>query len=294
VRFKPIASHGGSFVRSVGGELASASITHTPAMRLEVLQRRTDGRLHWHFRQPELCLFWFSNGIKDLRGTIDGRAVQVAFPGKCKLAIFPAEIEIQGEYSVGPVLDYTVAFLNPNFVSRHLKETVSDTIVAFEHERLSQSLLELSREAASPDNMFELLSEGWATQALAHMYRISRRSQQAPTPIRGGLPDRCLRRLDEYLAANLAKSVTLSELAAIAGLSNRHFLRAFQQSVGATPYAYVLAKRMEEAMRRLAVERESIVEVALSTGFSSAQHFATSFKKATGMTPSAYRHAVSR
>jgi len=47
-------------------------------------------------------------------------------------------------------------------------------------------------------------------------------------------------------------------------------------------------------MRRLTVERESIVEVALLTGFSSAQHFATSFKKATGMTPSAYRHAVSR
>lgn len=278
----------------MGGDLVSASVTHTPALRLEILRRHTDGRLHWHFRQPELCLFWFSSGVKDLRATIDGRSVQFAFPGKCKLAIFPAAIEIQGEYTVGPVLDYTVAFLNPTFVSKQLKETVSDTIVAFEHERLARSLLELSREAASPDNMFDLLSEGWATQALAHMYRVSKRSQQVPTPIRGGLPDRCLRRLNEFLAANLGKPVTLSELAGIAGLSNRHFLRAFQQSVGATPYAYVLAKRIEEAKRRLAVERESIVEVALSTGFSSAQHFATGFKKATGFTPSHYRRAALR
>ncbi len=232
--------------------------------------------------------------MKALRAKIDGRDIDVAFPGKCKLAIFPAAIEIQGEVTVEPELDYTVVFLDPAFVSKQLKEKVSDSVVAFQHERLSQSLLELSTEAASADNMFGLLSEGWAIQALAHIYRVSTRSQQKElTKAKlAGLSSRCLSHINEYLDSNLGRPITLRDLAGIAGLSNRHFLRAFQQSMGATPYAYVLTKRVEETKHRLATTSESIIEIALATGFGSAQHFSTAFKKATGLTPSAYRRTA--
>jgi len=46
----------------VGGDLVSSIITDTPTMRIEVLRRETVGRMHWHFRQPELSLFWFGKG----------------------------------------------------------------------------------------------------------------------------------------------------------------------------------------------------------------------------------------
>ena len=277
------------YVRLVGGDLVSSVITDTPSMRIEVLRRETVGRMHWHFRQPELSLFWFGKGAARLRAKIDGRPIERAFSQKSNLAIFPAAIEIEGEWNVGPTLDYTVVFLNPSFVGERLQNAITNSTIGFEHDGLTRGLAELCREAASPDNVFSLMAEGWSIQALAHMSRISERSQQPPSEVRGGLPGRSLRRLEEYVRENLAEPICLAELSGIAGLSKRHFLRAFQESIGATPYNYVLSLRINEAKRRLSETGDSVVDVALATGFSHAQHFSTSFKKATGLTPTAYR-----
>jgi AraC family transcriptional regulator len=277
------------YVRSVGGDLVSSFITDTNIMRIEVLRRETAGRMHWHFRQPELSLFWFTKGAERLRATIDGRPVNCAFPGKSRLAIFPAAVEIEGEWNVGPTLDYTVVFLNPAFVGERLQAAIANPTLAFEHDGLVRGLEELCREAASPDNVFNLMAEGWAIQSLAHIARVSEKSPPHRSELRGGLPGRSLRLIHEYVRENLARPITLNELSAIAGLSKRHFLRAFQESVGSTPYHYVLSLRINEAKRRLSASGESITGVALATGFGQAQHFSTSFRKATGMTPSTFR-----
>ena len=71
---------GENYVRLVGGDLVSSIITDTPSMRIEVLRRETVGRMYWHFRQPELSLFWFGKGAERLRATIDGRPVERRFP----------------------------------------------------------------------------------------------------------------------------------------------------------------------------------------------------------------------
>ncbi|MDA9433710.1 helix-turn-helix domain-containing protein [Bradyrhizobium sp. CCBAU 51627] len=280
---------GDNYVRLVGGDLVSSIITNTPSMRIEILRRETVGRMHWHFRQPELSLFWFGKGAERLRATIDGRPVERRFPGKSKLAIFPAATEIEGEWNVGPTLDYTVVFLNPTFVGERLQHAITNCTIAFEHDGLTRGLAELCREATSPDNVFSLMAEGWSIQALAHISRVSERSQQPCNKLRGGLPGRSLRYVEEYVRENLTQPITLAELSEIAGLSKRHFLRAFQESVGLTPYSYVLSLRIDEAKRRLSETEDSIVDVALAIGFNDAQHFSTRFKKATGITPSAFR-----
>jgi AraC family transcriptional regulator len=284
-----MGSVGDSYVRLVGGDLVSSVITDTPTMRIEVLRRETAGRMHWHFRQPELSLFWFGRGAERLRATIDGHPVERRFRGTSNLAIFPAATEIEGEWNVGPTLDYTVVFLNPSFVGERLQQAITNSTIAFEHDGLKRGLAELCREAASPDNVFNLMAEGWSIQALAHISRISEGSQQRSVKLCGGLPGRSLRRVEEYVRENLTQPICLAELSGIAGLSKRHFLRAFQQSVGATPYNYVLSLRIDEAKRRLSQTGDSIVDVALATGFGHAQHFSTSFKNATGLTPSAFR-----
>src|SRR3981189_1575254 len=168
-----MGSVGETSVGLVGGDLVSSIITETPSMRIEVLRRETVGRMHWHFRQPELSLFWFAKGAERLRATIDGRSVNCTFPGKSRLAIFPAAIEIEGEWNVGPTLDYTVVFLNPSFVGERLQNAITNSTIAFEHDELSRGLAELCREAASPDNVFNLMAEGGSIQALAHISRIT-------------------------------------------------------------------------------------------------------------------------
>jgi AraC family transcriptional regulator len=225
----------GQFVRSVGGNLVASSITNTSSMRLEVLRRETTGRMHWHFRQPEAALFMFGPGTERLQATVDGRKIDCPFSGRSKLAIFPASTEIVGEWNVGTKLDYTVVFLNPAFVGRRYEAKISQPIIGFSHDVLERGLIELIREATSPDDVFDMMAEGWTIQALAHLARVHDKCSGKSNPgARGGLPGCCVKRLEEFVRANLSESICLDRLSDIAGISKRHFLRAFQESVGAS------------------------------------------------------------
>jgi AraC family transcriptional regulator len=193
----------GRYVRQVGGVLVSSVITRSKPVRVEVLRRVCRPRMHWHFRQPELTLFWFKEGCGSLRATVDGRPVEYGFSDASNLALFPAGTEIEGEWSVGPALDYVVVFLDPAFVHKRLNGIIEKPTIAFGHDQLTRGLAELSREAITPDNLFDLFAEGWANQALAHMARLSR-DADAPKPLnRGGLPGSKLQRIEDFVRANL-------------------------------------------------------------------------------------------
>jgi len=65
--------------------------------------------------------------------------------------------------------------------------------------------------------------------------------------IRGGLPPRAMRRVREFIEAHLERTISIQELAEIAGLSMHHFARAFKQSEGMTPHDYLLRCRERRA-----------------------------------------------
>lgn len=279
----------GRFVRQVGGELVSSVIARSKPIRVELLSRTSRPRMNWHFRQPELTLFWFRNGCSRLRAAINGRPVEYEFSEIANLALFPAGTEIEGEWSVGPAFDYVVVFLDPLFVQSRLNGLIERPAIAFGHDQLSRGLAELSQEAATPDNLFDLFAEGWASQALAHMARLSR-GVAPPKPLsRGGLPALKLRKIEEFVRDNLGETISLSALSDVAGLSKRHFLRAFQESTGTSPHRYVLGLRIASAKRRLGETDESVTSIALASGFSHAQHFSSTFRQATGVSPSVFR-----
>ena len=128
-------------------------------------------------------------------------------------------------------------------------------------------------------------------QALAHLARLYQPRLALRTPRRGGLPAAGLRRVQDFVRANLSGTIGLVELSAVAGLSPRQFLRAFHESVRETPVRYVHAVRIEEAKRLLVESLRSMTDIALNCGFSHPQHFTTSFRKRVGMTPSAFRRS---
>ena len=94
----------------------------------------------------------------------------------------------------------------------------------------------------------------------------------------------------DYLRANLARRLTLDELAAVAGLSPFHFLRSFQAQYHATPQQMLMALRLFEAKRRLAAG-ESPAQVALASGLTDQAHLTRAFKARLGVTPGAFRAA---
>jgi transcriptional regulator GlxA family with amidase domain len=83
--------------------------------------------------------------------------------------------------------------------------------------------------------------------------------------------------------------MSLDALAAMAGLSTHHFVRAFHQSVGMPPHSYLLSRRLEHAEQMLRETQLPLSEIALATGFSDQSHFARHFRRRTGMSPSLAR-----
>lgn len=95
-------------------------------------------------------------------------------------------------------------------------------------------------------------------------------------------------RVTDYVDANVGRALSLSDLAAVAGMSKFHFARAFKASMNETPMRYVLERRIVAAKVALA-GAQPIAVVALDTGFSSQSHFTTSFRHVTGVTPATWR-----
>jgi AraC-like DNA-binding protein len=108
---------------------------------------------------------------------------------------------------------------------------------------------------------------------------------------RGGLAPRALRRVSEYIDEHVTKNISLETLAKVAGLSRCHFARAFKQSVGTAPHAYLMQRRLERAERLLVETDLSLCRVALDSGFGDQSTFSRYFRRNFGVTPRSFRRA---
>lgn len=103
---------------------------------------------------------------------------------------------------------------------------------------------------------------------------------------------RAVQRMQDYIAAHLQDGISLEQLARAAAYSPWHALRAFSGLTGRTPFEYLRLLRLSTAAKRLRDGRESVLCIALTTGFDSSEGFARAFARAFGLTPSQYRKAA--
>jgi AraC family transcriptional regulator len=101
-----------------------------------------------------------------------------------------------------------------------------------------------------------------------------------------------LRRVIDFIEANLQESIGLDDLARAAGLSANHFLRVFKLSTGETPYHFLRARRLERARQLLSDNVMPLAELALECGFANQAHFTAAFSREVGIPPGRYRRAV--
>lgn len=93
----------------------------------------------------------------------------------------------------------------------------------------------------------------------------------------------------EAMESHVSGTLSLEQLAAIAGLSPRQLNRLFQARLGHSTMRYYRALRLERAQRLLRNSPLSLTEIALATGFSSSSHFSRAYSGHFGQPPSAYR-----
>ena len=153
----------------------------------------------------------------------------------------------------------------------------------------------LARAAQSGSPLERLYAES-ACEFLAHHIIHSYSTLSAPPPrASGGLPGRRVKLILDYIEDHLAQRIALRELAEIAGVSTRHFERAFREAMGVPPHTYVVRMRVARAQNLLLGDpRLSIDEIAARAGFGSPSHFSSTFRRQTGCSPTMFRKLHSR
>lgn len=94
----------------------------------------------------------------------------------------------------------------------------------------------------------------------------------------------------DLLEENPESEMKLNELSHISYASKYHFIRQFKKEFGLTPHQFQIQNRIRKA-QHLLLEKHTITEVALFTGFYDQSHFNKCFKKIVGLTPSEYLQA---
>lgn len=92
-----------------------------------------------------------------------------------------------------------------------------------------------------------------------------------------------------FIEKNYTRQITVDELAKMAHLSSRHFIRLFIQNYGITPKQYIMQLRIRYACRRLEQSAKSISDIAFESGFTDTNYFTSCFKSRMGKSPKEYR-----
>ena len=129
-------------------------------------------------------------------------------------------------------------------------------------------------------------------QALARLLtRLVTVHATRPVPVRpAGVPGGAMERARDFLAAQVARNLSLGVVAGVAGMEPFAFLRAFARTYGLPPHAWVVQLRVRRAQELLRAGRAP-AEVAAALGFSDQSHLTRHFRRVTGVTPGAYRRA---
>ncbi len=194
-------------------------------------------------------------------------------------------------------LDNMGIFLEPDLINRAALENGFAAGFEFaEVYRHSDPLIQhlgltlLSEvDAATPSG--RLFADSLIQTLTLHLLTNYGTTKPVARKLSGGLSGFKLRRVKEFINENLQEDLSLTEISAVADLSQFHFARAFRKTTGLTPQQFLMQQRIERAKELLSKNDIPIVEVSLRTGFKNQRHFTSLFRKFTSLTPKTWREA---
>lgn len=191
---------------------------------------------------------------------------------------------------------YLSVSVDPAYLTALFSVTTAGKIVSFspdlgfEDQDIMNAARGLGAEVSDPNSLSGMLAEAYVATIFVQMTRRQKRLRYVQ---KGGLAAASLNRVIQKIEDELTESLSLSQLAQVAGLSVPHFCRAFKQSVGRSPYDFIIRRRIERAKEYLLGSDMTITDIALSCGFSSSSHFSNTFRREAAASPLEYRAAWS-
>ncbi|MDA8489166.1 transcriptional regulator FtrA [Kluyvera sp. Awk 3] len=128
-----------------------------------------------------------------------------------------------------------------------------------------------------------------ARRLVIQPHRDGAQKQQITRPVARSRESQRLGMLFDFLHQHLAESHSVRSLADKVGMSERTFLRRFQDATGKTPARWLLDERLLQAQHHLTTGRDSVEKVAEITGFGNAKNLRLRFQQHFAISPLAYR-----
>lgn len=122
----------------------------------------------------------------------------------------------------------------------------------------------------------------------ARLLRMSGRISSAAVPPQPPI----LSRADQlacYIAKNYQQPITSESIATANQLHPNYAMNLFRKAFGTTMVAFVVQHRISHAQRLLLTTDDSILHIAMESGFQSLSRFNEAFKKTCGCSPREYR-----
>jgi AraC-like DNA-binding protein len=95
--------------------------------------------------------------------------------------------------------------------------------------------------------------------------------------------------ITSYMSLHLSETLSVSDMAARAGLSASRFSQVFRNRFGRPPHQFLVHLRIQRAQDLLHHTSLTMREISAQCGFSDVHHFAKTFKRLSGQTPGSYR-----
>jgi AraC family transcriptional regulator len=139
------------------------------------------------------------------------------------------------------------------------------------------------REFCQRDNYSALALESLTNELLIFASRQNLKINERKRPL-------WLEKAIEILRENFAEQFNLGDLASFVGVHPTHLARVFRRFERCTMGDYIRKIRIENARQQIISSGDSLVDIALNTGFADQAHFTRSFKNLVGMTPKEFRN----
>ena len=154
------------------------------------------------------------------------------------------------------------------------------------HPVMANIVLNLIRESRAKERLYKASIQAYLSALVIELLRLDEERQYSE---RAGRVSRYIQSAIDYVHFHYTEEIKVSKMALVCGLSESHFRRIFDESVGMTPMDYINIVRIEKACSLLSGTEQSVKEICFAVGYDTPSTFNRNFMKVTGKTPSQWK-----